>query len=197
MVALDERAGPAVEVVTEIRKLYLIERYARDECLAPEQRLELRFHKAAPILAALKLRLEALLEGCLPQSPLGKAIRYTLAEWVPLSRYLEDGRLEIDKNLTANAIRPSAVGKKNWLFIGHPQAGWRCAVIYSVIVSCRRRGIDLWEYVREVLNRLPGMKQTKLPIPQLRDAALLETERQTCKLNLLWHLLCRSAHGPC
>jgi hypothetical protein len=61
-----------------------------------------------------------------------------------------------------NAIRPSAVGKKNWLFIGHPEAGWRSAVIYSVIVSCRRRGIDPWEYLRDVLQRLPGMKQSEI-----------------------------------
>src|SRR5690606_36790138 len=98
----------------------------------------------------------------LPQSPLGKAVRYTLAEWTALTRYLEDGRVEIDNNLTENAIRPSAVGKKNWLFIGHPEAGWRSAVIYSVIVSCRRVGIDPWEYLRDVLRRLPGMKQSEL-----------------------------------
>jgi hypothetical protein len=80
-----------------------------------------------------------------------------------LNRYLDDGRLEIDNNLTENAIRPSAVGKKNWLFIGHPQAGWRSAVIYSLIVSCRRRGIEPWEYLRDVLTRLPAMKHSELP----------------------------------
>jgi hypothetical protein len=93
---------------------------------------------------------------------LGKAIHYALAEWEPLNRFLQDGRLEIDNNLTENAIRPSAVGKKNWLFIGQPEAGWRSAVIYSVIVSCRRRGLDPWVYVRDVLQRLPGMKQSEL-----------------------------------
>src|SRR5260370_647533 len=108
-------------------------------------------------------RLEGLLPGCSPQSPLGKAIRYALGEWKALSRYLQDGRLEIDNNLTENAIRPSAVGKKNWLFIGHPGAGWRSAVIYSVIVSCRRRGIDPWQYVRDVLKRLPAMKHSEVP----------------------------------
>jgi len=161
--ALDERPEQAGDLVTEIRKLYLIEQRAREEGLSPEPRRQLRAELAAPILAAFKPRLEQLLPGCLPQSPLGKAIRYALAEWEPLTRYLQDGRLEIDNNLTENAIRPSAVGKKNWLFIGHPEAGWRSAVIYSVIVSCRRRGIDPWEYVRDVLARLPGMKQSELP----------------------------------
>ena len=107
--------------------------------------------------------MEALRPGSLPQSPLAKAIRYTLSEWEPLTRYLEDGRLEIDNNLTENAIRPSAVEKKSWLFIGHPEAGWRSAVIYSVIVSCRRRGIEPWEYLRDVLQRLPAMKQSQVP----------------------------------
>jgi transposase len=152
----------AIEIVDEIRKLYLIERHARDECLRAEQRWNLRQELAKPILQALQPRLEAVREKHLPQSPMGKAIRYALNEWVALTRYLEDGRLEIDNNLTENAIRPSAVGKKNWLFIGHPEAGWRSAVIYSVIVSCRRRGIDPWQYLREVLQRLPTMKQSEI-----------------------------------
>jgi transposase len=61
-----------------------------------------------------------------------------------------------------NAIRPCAVGKKNWLFIGHPEAGWRAAVIYTLIVSCRRRGIEPWEYLRDVLQRLPALQQSEL-----------------------------------
>jgi transposase len=161
--ALEERPKEAEGIVTELRKLYLIERHAREEGLDPEKRWQLRTELSAPILAALKPRLEALRPGSLPQSPLGKAVKYALAEWEPLNRYLEDGRLEIDNNLTENAIRPSAVGKKNWLFIGHPEAGWRSAVIYSVIVSCRRRGIEPWEYLRDVLQRLPSMKQSELP----------------------------------
>jgi len=161
--AVDERPAEARAMVQEIRKLYLLEQHAREEDLPPEQRLKLRQEIARPILEALPSRLEGWREKYLPQSPLGKACRYALNEWKALLRYLEDGRLEIDNNLTENAIRPSAVGKKNWLFIGHPEAGWRSAVIYSVIVSCRRRGIEPWAYVRDVFNRLPGMKQSELP----------------------------------
>jgi transposase len=161
--AADLQDASALEIVGELRKIYLIERHARDGCLDAEQRLKLRKELAAPVVAALRPRLEELREKQLPQSPLGKACRYALNEWGPLTRYLENGRLEIDNNLTENAIRPSAVGKKNWLFIGHPEAGWRSAVIYSVIVSCRRRGIDPWKYVRDVFNRLPGMQQSELP----------------------------------
>ena len=78
----------------------------------------------------------------MPKSLLGQAIDYTLARWEALTRYVDDGRLEIDNNLCENAIRPTAVGKKNFLFIGHPEAGQRSAVIYSVLGSCRRHGIN-------------------------------------------------------
>ncbi len=99
----------------------------------------------------------------LPKSPLAKAASYCLNEWTALTRYLEDGRLEIDNNLTENAIRPSAVGKKNWLFIGHPEAGWRSAVVYSIIVSCQRHRIDPAHYLTDVLRRLPAAKQSDIP----------------------------------
>jgi transposase len=156
-------SAEAVEVVNEIRNLYLIERQAREQGLTTQQRWSLRAELAGPILAGLQPRLEGLREKYLPQSPMGKAIGYALNEWPALSRYLEEGRLEIDNNLTENAIRPSAVGKKNWLFIGRPQAGWRSAVLYSLIVSCRRRQIDPWEYFSDVLRRLPSMKQSEVP----------------------------------
>lgn len=160
--ALDERPGPAAEVVSEIRKRCLVERPARDACLAPAERRVVRKKISAPLLTARQPKLVTVQEASLPQSPLGKAARDALGEWAPLTRDLEDGRLEIANNLTENAIRPSAVDKKNWRFIGHPEAGWRSATIYSVIVSCRRRGMDPWAYLRDVLTRLPGLKQSEL-----------------------------------
>jgi transposase len=159
--ALDEWPQEAGSLVTEIRKLYLIEQHARG--LPEQERWTLRQSHSLPILIQLKPRLQQIEPRCLPQSPLGKAVRYTLNEWHALERYTTDGRLEIDNNLTENAIRPTAVGKKNWLFIGHPDAGWRSAVIYSVIISCRRRGIDAWEYVSEMLQRLPAAKANEIP----------------------------------
>jgi hypothetical protein len=141
----------------------MVERHARDECLRAQQRHHLRQEISLPILTSLRPMLQNIQARVLPQSPLGKAARYCLAEWEALNCYLKDGRLEIDNNLTENAIRPSAVGKKNWLFIGHPDAGWRSAVIYSIVVSCRRRGLEPWEYLRDVLSRLPAMKQSELP----------------------------------
>jgi hypothetical protein len=74
-----------------------------------------------------------------------------------LVAHCEHGCTQLDNNLMENAIRPSAIGKKNFLFIGHPDAGDRSAIIYSIIVSCQRRGIDPLAYMRDVLSRLPSM----------------------------------------
>jgi hypothetical protein len=89
---------------------------------------------------------------------MGKAISYFLNEYDALNGYLRDGCFEIDNNLVENAIRPTAVGRKRWLFIGHPAAGWRSAVVYSIIASCRRRGINPQDYLTDVLRRLPEAK---------------------------------------
>lgn len=161
--ALESSPELARGLVEEIRKLYVIEAHARQQGMTPEQRHQLRQELAPPIWQGLHPRLQALQPELLPQSPLGKAIRYTLAEWTALQTYLADGRLEIDNNLTENAIRPSAVGKRNWLFIGHPEAGWRSAVIYSLLISCRRRGLDAWAYLKDVFTRLPAASTTELP----------------------------------
>ena len=98
----------------------------------------------------------------LPQSSLGKAVNYFLNEYTALVGYLRDGRFEIDSNLVENDVRPSAVGKRRWLFIGHPDAGWRSAVIYTLIQSCRRYGINTQEYLADVLHRLPSMTTSQV-----------------------------------
>jgi transposase len=92
----------------------------------------------------------------LPRLSFGKAIDYALANRELLSRFLQDGRLEIDNNQVENAIRPTAIGKKNWLFIGEANAGERSAILYTIIECCRRRGIDPQAYLRDVLTRLPS-----------------------------------------
>lgn len=161
--AYEDRPEEAKWFVDQIRKLYLIEKHAREEGFAVEQRQRLRQELGPPIWTAIKERLDLLRPGLLPQSPLGKAVRYALAEWDALQNHLRDGRLELDNNLTENAIRPSAIGKKNYLFIGHPDAGWRSAVIYTMIASCRRHGVDPWAYMKDVFTRLPGLTTSALP----------------------------------
>ena len=105
-----------------------------------------------PIVQRLERALLRLKSGRrhLPQSLLGIALDYALGQWKTLEVYLADGRVEIDNNLVENAIRPTALGKKNWLFMGDADAGERGAIIYTVIESCRRRGIDPYAYLKDV-----------------------------------------------
>ena len=102
------------------------------------------------------------LRAILPKSKLAKAIRYAVNQWSKLEVYLGDGRIEIDTNLVENAIRPTKLGAKNWLFIGCREAGQRAAILYTIIENCRRLKIDTREYLEEVLTRLPGMKESEV-----------------------------------
>jgi hypothetical protein len=109
----------------------------------------------------------------------GQAIDYTLSRWEALGRYVADGQLEIDNNLCENSIRPTAIGKKNYLFIGHPEAGQRSAVIYSVLGSCRRHGVNPAEYLQDVFERLPKAKTSD--VPALTPAAWAEAKRKAAR----------------
>ena len=104
---------------------------------------------------------------------------YALGQWRTLEVYLQDGRVEIDNNLVENAIRPTAVGKKNFLFIGHPEAGQRSAIIYSVLGSCRRHGINPDEYLRDLFERLPKAKTPE--VKSLTPAAWARTKRNAAR----------------
>ena len=108
---------------------------------------------------------------------MGKAVSYTLAQWESLEVYLKEPEIEIDNNLVENAIRPTALGKKNWLFFGDADAGERSAIIYSIIASCRRHGIEPYTYLRDVLTRLPTMtnRQIKDIVPKAWAAAIKNT----------------------
>ena len=150
----------AIWFIGRFRELYRIEDEMRDK--TPEERQAVRTHRAPPIWSEMKERAGQIQALRLPQSTLAKAIRYFLHEYAVLQIYLERPDYQIDNNLCENSIRPSCVGKRRWLFIGHPQAGWRSAVIYSIIQSCRRRGIDPQEYLTDALRRLPAMKNTEI-----------------------------------
>jgi transposase len=127
----------------------------RERDVAERARLRARHHeRTLRWLHALAL---ALRERARPKSGLGVASGYLLSQWTPLSRHVEHGQTRLDNNLVENAIRPTAVGKKNWLFIGHPDAGRRAAILYSLIISCLRHGKDPAAYLRDVLSRLPAM----------------------------------------
>lgn len=155
--AAEESCREAIWFIGLIRQLYLIEDETRD--LTDAERKAVRRQKAPPFWRAMKRRaLELRANGrLLPQSSLGKAVNYFLKEYTAAVGYLREGRFMIDNNNCENDVRPSAVGRRRWLFIGHPDAGWRSAVIYTIIQSCRRRGINPHEYLTDVLSRLPSM----------------------------------------
>jgi len=157
-VAARQGLTQAIWFIGQFRRLYKIEDQAREAQLQPEQRHALRQEKdASSIWVSMKERAEELRDGLLPKSTMGKAVNYFLNEYEVLIAYLENGRLEIDNNLVENSIRPTCVGKKRWLFIGHPNAGWRSAVIYTLIITCRRLEINPQEYLTSVLKNLSSI----------------------------------------
>ena len=155
-----ENLPAAVWFITQIRLLYRIENEIRG--LTPQERYERRLQEGPPIWKTMKEKAEELKPLLLPRSTLGKAVNYFINEYEALQGYLRDGRYEIDNNLIENSIRPTAVGRRRWLFIGHPEAGWRSAVIYSILVSLRRRGINPLEYLTDVFARLPRAKTSDI-----------------------------------
>jgi len=154
----------AATVLLLIQRLYQIEKHLRTKRMSPKLRQIIRqqqSHLIVQRIGALLRRWKAQ-HTFLPQSLMGKAIAYTLTLWSHLQVYLEDGRAQIDNNQVENAIRPTAVGKKNWLFIGEANAGETSAILFTLIEACRSRKIDPWEYLRDVLARLPTMTNHQL-----------------------------------
>ena len=156
--ALQESPVAALHILRLIGHLYSYERQWKEQgrC-APALRASLRNGHYGLTLSLLRRSAERLAQRALPKSLLGKACSYLLNQWESLAAHCRIGHTELDNNLVENAIRPSAVGKKNWLFIGHPEAGERSAILYSIIASCRRHGIEPHAYLRDVLSRLPTM----------------------------------------
>lgn len=154
--AAAERPRTAERILRTIAQLYRWERQW-DEVRVGVGRAALRQkHFARPLYWLRKLAM-ALRARVLPKSGLGKACAYLLDHWEPLTAHLRHSESRLDNNLVENAIRPSAIGKKNWLFIGHPDAGQRSAILYSIVVSCQRHGKDPHAYLKDVLTRLPAM----------------------------------------
>lgn len=143
----------AKEAIRRITGLYRIEAAARD--LDHDVRGDYRRRHAQPLLDELKRWLEDLRPKVLGNTGLCKAINYTLKRWTALTRYLDDGRYPIDNNPIENAIRPIAVGRKNWLFTGSETAGKRAAAIMSLLATAKANGIEPHAWLTDVLTRLP------------------------------------------
>lgn len=154
--AAAERPRTAERILRLFAQLYRLERQWDEQQVGAERAALRQKHFVRPLYWLRKLAV-ALRSRVLPKSGLGRASAYLLEHWAPLTAHLNHSVTRIDNNLIENAIRPSAIGKKNWLFIGHPDAGQRSAIIYSIVVSCQRHGKDPYAYLKNVLTRLPAM----------------------------------------
>ncbi len=166
------------EFVALIKQLYEIEDSIKDE--TDEARLVARRNRSRAVLVAIKERIDELLPATPPSSCLGKALNYANNSWERLIRFVDDPQAGIDNNPAENAIRPIALGRKNWLFIGNTRAGKAAANLMSVIATCKKVGVDPYAYLLDVIRRLPSMKTTEL----------------ACLLPLEWKRLCETTAEP-
>jgi transposase/regulator of replication initiation timing len=155
--AQEQAPKVAAWFLNQIGQMYGWEKQLRLSRAGPALRQAHRRAHSRMVVERFHEALQRLRPRYLPQSPLGQAISYALNQWPTLERFLDHGEVEIDNNLVENAIRPTAVGKKNWLFFGSEEAGQRSAVIYTLIENCRRHGVEPYTYLKDVLERLPNM----------------------------------------
>lgn len=144
----------SAQVLEGFRQLYDVEDRARE--LSAEERLALRQCEALPVLERMQAYLDELSGRALPKSSLGKALTYARNQWQAFCRYTTDGRLTIDNNVSERTLRAQAIGRKNWLFLGHEQAGPRAAVLYTILAGAKRHRLEPWVYLNNVLLHLAG-----------------------------------------
>ena len=159
--AKEQDAARAHHVLAYVSRLYEIERATRD-CEASVRQAK-RAEHAAPLLEELGAWLEQ--ETFLPKSLIGKAATYTRNQWAALNRHIGDGDLSIDNNFAERAMRPIAIGRKNWLFVGSEQAGHRAAVLTSLMASCKNNFVEPWAYLKDVLTKLPSNPELETLLP--------------------------------
>jgi transposase len=160
--AASSRPLEATEVLARIAQLYKIETDCKE--MTPEQRRNIRDQRSRPILDGIFKRMEELKANVLPSEPLRKAIDYALNQRQALYRYLDDGRLKIDNNTSENAIRPLALGRKNWLFAGSERGARATALFLGLIQSCKACEINPWKYFDDMLRRIMSH-----PVKRLRE----------------------------
>jgi transposase len=143
-----------VEIVERMRQLYAVEEKARQAGMGPVERHALRQKESAPVMAALKERLVEIRQQIPPGGKLAEACDYALGQWSRLEEYLKHGLVEIDNNWCEGAMRPLALGRRNWLHIGSADAGPKVAAIASIVETCRRLDINLRAYLKDILPKL-------------------------------------------
>ena len=169
--AIDNDTRRSHHVLAVISRLYEIERAATKKNVDARARQSLRIEHAVPLLTDLKEWLDTERDNVLPKSVIGKAFTYTLNQWAALNRYVEDGELNIDNNISERTVKPIAIGRKNWLFVGSEPAGHRAAILMSLIASCKSNFVEPWSWLKDVLTNLPQgtSVETFLPDRWLRD----------------------------
>lgn len=176
--ALQDNKKLATEALLQIQSLYAVEREADEMGATVDERKELRRTKAYPILVAFEKWLYANYDKTNPQGRLAKAIAYTYSIYPKLSRYHLDGRYRIDNNLVENAIRPLAIGRKNYLFCGNEEAAVRAAMVYSLLGSCKAAGVNPTEWLEDVLSRINSYSKEGKNLEELLPH--LWSMRKTC-----------------
>ena len=151
--------GPALHLIA---RLYAVEERAKALSLSVAERWALRQRVSARLLGKLHRYLLELQQQVLPKSPSGAAVRYALNQWDALTRFLEDGELEIDNGASERANRDIALGRGNWTFFGSDTGGKTAAVLRSFVASCKRCGVEPFAWLRDVLLRIPGHSITRL-----------------------------------
>jgi hypothetical protein len=149
-------AAAAHEAVRRIDALYLIERQIKD--LEDEERTRIRTEEAVPQLKSLHDWASKMQHETMPSGKLGEALGYLITQWPKLVRYVEDPRLAIDTNLAENAIRPFALGRRNWLFADTVKGAKASATLYSIVSSARANGLEPYAYLRRLFAELPKAK---------------------------------------
>ena len=145
-----------------IQQLYAIERKAKQDNLSPEKIKKLRLEESLPILNDMGKWIFQEIKNTLPKSQIGKAMVYTYARWDMLSEYLRDGNLHIDNNLIENAIRPVALGRKNWLFAGSHEAAQRSAMIYSFFAICKKHEVNPFQWLKHTLQNIASINHKNI-----------------------------------
>ncbi|MBT3256945.1 MAG: IS66 family transposase [Deltaproteobacteria bacterium] len=149
------KSGSGDKALSYIRKLYRVEREARENDLSSDELYQIRQKDSKPILDDFKQWLVKTSFRTPPKGLLGKAVAYTLNQWKRLIGYLEDGRLPIDNNMAENAVRPFVVGRKNWLFSGTPEGAEASALLYSLIETAKVNKLEPYAYLRFIFEKLP------------------------------------------
>ncbi len=153
----------ATAIVARIDELFAIDAETRFQGLNVEARHALRQQQSRPLLGVIRKQIEVARSTALLGGALAKACNYTLTLWDKLTRFLEYPELELSNNLAENSMRPVAIGRKNWIHVGSPQAGPKIAAILSVVESCRRLKLPVRDYLAAVLPGLADRPIQRLP----------------------------------